>query len=79
MKGRCEAERDLAEEARVYVVERVGGTMLLYEVRPGYYAGRVIARVETAAGLDLAAALIEAGLGRAYEGGSRAGWCKRDR
>ncbi|MCH7539667.1 MAG: thermonuclease family protein [Proteobacteria bacterium] len=75
MEGECAAERDLARRARDYIAARVGEIVRLYEVRPGKYAGRVIARVETTDGLDLAAALIEAGLGRPYEGGRREEWC----
>lgn len=36
--------------------------------------GRRLARI-TVDGLDLSAALIAAGLGRADDGGKRAGWC----
>ncbi len=75
MEGECAAERDLARRARDYIAARVGEIVRLYEVRLGKYAGRVIARVETTDGLDLAAALIEAGLGRPYEGGRREEWC----
>ena len=41
-------------------------------------AGRVIARVHTATGLDLATALLSEGFARAYQGrGPRPRWCAR--
>ena len=46
------------------------------DIRYGKYAGRVIARVRSAAGLDLGAALLAKGLARAYDGrGPRPRWC----
>ena len=47
----------------------------LREVRYGKYARRVVARVETEAGLDLSAALLAAGLAQPYDGGRRPSWC----
>jgi endonuclease YncB( thermonuclease family) len=44
-------------------------------VRYGKYARRVVARVETAGGLDLGAALLAAGLAQAYDGRRRPTWC----
>ncbi len=77
--GRCGRERALAAHARAFVVEAIGvGPVKLIDVHYGKYAGRVVARIETAAGDDLAALLIAAGLGRPYEGGARASWCEAD-
>ncbi len=42
---------------------------------PFKYARRVVARVETEAGLDLSAALLAAGLAQPYDGGPRPVWC----
>jgi endonuclease YncB( thermonuclease family) len=39
------------------------------------YGGRVLADVSTRATPDVAAALLEAGLARRYEGGRRSSWC----
>ncbi len=47
----------------------------LREVRYGKYARRVVARVETEAGLDLSAALLAASLAQPYDGGPRPVWC----
>jgi micrococcal nuclease len=52
-----------------------GAEVRLGAIEYGKYAGRVVARVTMPDGEDLAAGLIAAGLGRAYEGGARVGWC----
>ena len=77
--GRCGRERELAAHARAFVVEAIGGgAVKLSDVHYGKYAGRVVADVETAAGEDLGALLIAAGLGRPYDGGARESWCETD-
>ena len=76
LRGECAAERELAARARDFLAARLNsGEVRLREVRYGKYAGRVLARVETSAGEDLAALLLAAALARAYDGGARAGWC----
>ena len=88
LRGACAAERDLAIAARDFVVDAIGdgrvdgsanggagGGVTLWDVRYDKFGGRVLARVETAGGADLAALLIAAGLGRAYDGGAREPWC----
>lgn len=80
-RGGCARERELAERAQDFLASRLApaGNKLpsvrLREVRYGKYARRVVARVETAAGLDLGAALLAAGLARPYDGGRRPSWC----
>jgi endonuclease YncB( thermonuclease family) len=76
VKARCEAERDLARAARDFVRERVGSRRIaLRDIRYDKYGRRVLARVMTPEGEDLAESLIRHGLARAYGGGARAGWC----
>lgn len=81
LRGACDRERALAERARAFLANRLasvgddGPSVRLREVRYGKYAGRVVARVETAAGLDLGAALLAAGLAQPYNGGRRLAWC----
>jgi len=81
IRGACARERDLARRAQDFVARQVtsDGTrrpsVRLRDVRYGKFARRVVARVETAAGVDLAAALLAAGLARPYDGGARRGWC----
>ena len=75
LRGKCPAERELASRARAFLAARIGaGPVLLSEVREDKFGGRVIAQA-AAGGEDLAAALIAAGLARAYLGGAREGWC----
>ena len=77
LHGKCARERRLAAAARDFVRMRLGaGAVALRDVQLGKYAGRVVARVTTADGEDVAAALIGAGLARAYDGGARSGWCE---
>jgi micrococcal nuclease len=81
MHGACRREREIARRAQAFVASQLapagdhGASVRLRDLRYGKYARRVIARVETAAGLDLGAALLAAGLARPYDGGARAGWC----
>ncbi len=76
LRGRCAYERRLASAARAFVATAVGGgTVRLSDIRYDKYGGRVLARVTTAAGDDLGALLVAAGLARAYHGGRRGRWC----
>lgn len=75
-RGRCADETARAVRARARIVALLaGGRLQLKDIRYGKYAGRVVARVVTADGTDLAARLLEEGLVRPYAGGRRAGWC----
>lgn len=81
LNGRCARERDLAAEARAFLVARPTPTdadpaeVHLRDIRYGKFAGRVLARVEAPDGEDLSHSLLAAGLARAYNGGRRAPWC----
>ena len=76
LRGKCEVARRLARAARSFVQARVGGRqVILRDIQYGKYAGRVVARIQTPDGDDLADALIAAGLGHAYDGAARASWC----
>jgi endonuclease YncB( thermonuclease family) len=75
-KARCEGERALARAAREFVRERVEARRVwLRDIRYDKYGRRVLARVITEDGEDLAESLIRRGLARAYGGGARASWC----
>ena len=54
----------------------VGATVQLTGVRPGKYAGRVVADVWVD-GRELSALLIAENLGRPYRRGRRRGWARR--
>ncbi len=76
LRGGCAGERRLAARAKTLTVALIAdGEVTLRDIRFGKFAGRVVARVTTAAGADLSRALIAAGLGRPYRGGSRGDWC----
>ncbi len=74
INGECQAEKDLAVQARDFVRAQVGDTVQLRNIRFSEYAGRVVADVWIG-DHDLAALIIAAGLGREYHGGAREGWC----
>lgn len=75
IRGKCDQERSLAIQARDFVIEKIGKTVVLENVKHGKYAGRVVATVLLEDGSNLANILIDAGLGRAYNGGKRLSWC----
>ena len=65
LRGDCDQKRELAAADRDFVTVRVGGgDVILWYVRYDKFGGRVLARVETGAGL-----------GRACDGGKRKPWC----
>lgn len=80
LKGKCARERALAVQARAYLLARLEGgdraQVRLRDIRYGKYAGRVLARVETAGGEDLGRGLMAAGLARPYAGRARVSWCE---
>lgn len=76
LRGRCAEEIALAERAKARLAALLDGNRLqLADVRYGKYAGRVVARVLTADGRDVAAILVAERLARRYDGGRRAPWC----
>lgn len=75
IKGKCQAEKDLAIKARDFVRERIAGREVhLTDIHQGKYAGRVVATVWVD-GEKLSDLLIFNGLGREYHGGAREDWC----
>ena len=76
INGKCESERRLAIKARNFIVSMTaGGVVVLRRIHYGKYAGRVVARVYSQDDKDFSKALLQAGLGRAYNGRRRASWC----
>ncbi len=74
IRGKCQTEKDMAARARDFVRATVGATVQLTNIRPGKYAGRMIADVWVN-GRKLSDLLIAENLGRPYHGGRRLGWC----
>ncbi|MGB0748620.1 MAG: thermonuclease family protein [Magnetospiraceae bacterium] len=76
LRGKCSAEKRMAQKARDFVQRQVAsGPVVLTDIDQGKYAGRVVARVQTADGADIGAALLKAGLAREYKGKARRSWC----
>ena len=79
IQGRCVQESTLAIEAREYVRDLLTDkNVLLTNVENDKYGGRVLAHVFVQAEgsqQNLAVLLIERGLGRDYDGGTRQSWC----
>ena len=76
LRGECALEIELATAAQDLVIEALGDQpVTLRNVRYDKFGGRVLARVESYTGEDIARLLIAAGLGRPYDGGKRAAWC----
>ncbi len=75
IRGKCEKEKRMARQARELLATTVGDAVVLRDVRKGKYAGRVIARVYTSDGRDVAAIMLRSNLAREYHGSKREGWC----
>lgn len=75
MRGKCADERALAVIATDYLRKFEGTNVTLTQIANGKFAGRVLAVVHHSQQGDLGAALLSAGLARAYDGGRRSDWC----
>lgn len=76
MKSRCAEEHFAAERAREALSSLIGdGRVSISNIAGAKYYGRVLADVETTAGIEVAPALLMAAVVRPYRGGRRAGWC----
>lgn len=75
--GACGPERELAIAARQRVVALTNGPgLVLTDVRPDKYFGRVVARLIGSGDVDVGEALLREGLARTYRGGRRESWCQ---
>lgn len=74
--AKCAEEARMAETARRYVASQINAVdrRVEIEITGSDKYSRTLARVFVD-GRDLSRLLIAAGLGRAYEGGKREGWC----
>lgn len=74
-RPQCEAERERARDAKAFVEAMLGaGAVTLLDISHDKYGGRVDARIETAGGDDVGAALIDQGL--AVAAGAADPWCR---
>lgn len=74
-RPQCEAERAAARQAKSFVEAIIGAGVMLRDISHYKYGGRVVARLETTGGIDIGAALLDAGL--AVEIGAGDPWCER--
>lgn len=73
---RCAREEALARRAREALAAILAeGEVAIGHVSPDKYGGRVLATAATQRTPDVSAALLAAGLARAYAGGRRGSWC----
>jgi micrococcal nuclease len=76
MKAGCASELRQAEAARDRLSALIAGRpVVLAEVGPDKYYGRVVARIRLPEGTEAGAILKAEGLARAYDKGRRASWC----
>lgn len=76
LRGKCFSERARAVAAREKLKRIFDGQgARVFDIRADKYGGRVLARMETAEGQDVAALLKAQNLVHAYDGGRRDGWC----
>ena len=74
LRGHCDAERSQARAAKAFVETLLASKRVrLLNLRRGKF--RYLADMQTAAGQDVATALLQRGLARVYSGGDRPGWC----
>lgn len=75
-KAGCAEEARLAEAASVALRGLLDeGEVTISNVGPDKYQGRVVADAATKRTPSIAAAMLNRGLARSYQGGQRSGWC----
>jgi endonuclease YncB( thermonuclease family) len=76
LKGQCAREIRMAETATDALnrLLREGG-LVIYNVGPDKYPGRVVADVATMKTPNVSTAMLAGGYARSYGGGHRNGWC----
>ncbi len=76
MTGRCPAEAARAEAAQRHLATLAGsGPAYLTDVGRDKYGGRVLGRIVSADGQDLASRMISDGHAKLYSGRRRQSWC----
>jgi micrococcal nuclease len=76
MKAGCASELRQAEAARDRLSALIAGRpVVLAEVGPDKYYGRVVARIRLPEGTEAGAILKAEGLARPYDRGRRSSWC----
>ena len=76
LKAACPQELQMAEAASRALRDLLSqGGVVIFNVGPDKYNGRVDADVATSRTQNVSAALLAAGHARSYNGGHRSGWC----
>jgi micrococcal nuclease len=76
IRASCAEERTEAGLATAALTAVAGtGVVTLLAVEEDKYFGRVVADVVTASGTEIGPAMLETGLVRPYDGGTRVAWC----
>jgi endonuclease YncB( thermonuclease family) len=76
LKASCREELEKAEAATDALRGLLSqGGVVIYNIGPDKYQGRVVADVATRRTDNVSAALLAAGHARSYNGGHRFGWC----
>lgn len=76
LKASCPQELQMAEAATGALRSLLGqGDVVISNIGPDKYAGRVVAEVATRRTGNVSAAMIAAGHARSYGSGHRSGWC----
>jgi endonuclease YncB( thermonuclease family) len=76
MRGRCEAERAAAREARAVLGRLLGqGRVLVRNIGGDKYYGRVVADVASGEGSDVAGAMLRLGMAKVYRGKTKQQTC----
>ena len=74
IRGKCQAEKDLAIQATARTSDLIGGHVILENIAKDSF-GRSLATVILNDGRDLADVLKSEGLGREWHKGKRNDWC----
>ncbi|MGH6642912.1 MAG: thermonuclease family protein [Bradyrhizobium sp.] len=76
LKAACPQELQMAEAASAALRGLLGeGEVMISNIGPDKYSGRVVADVATKKTGNVSTALVAAGHARSYNGGHRNGWC----
>jgi endonuclease YncB( thermonuclease family) len=76
LKASCPEELQMAETATKALRSLLGeGDVMIFNVGPDKYAGRVVADAATRQTANVSTAMLAAGHVRSYGGGHRTGWC----
>ena len=79
-RPKCEEERAKGHLAVEHITQLLSAgddapVIVLTDITPDKFGGRVVAQVQTASGINIGQSLLIAGLAQPYEGGTKPLWC----